>query len=200
MKKSIAILSICVTLISSCKSTSTTTSTEGPSMPRYTTVDQIYNLNIGMTMDEVSMTLGVKPYDIYTSFENGYKVLIYNYKHKYMNVDSIDQHNIENIKRSDAYYVEPNRLFVVFDKKTDKMISFITDKGRGETTKNINNALQLRFLSSNPNDLYKSITATAEESKKESKKENIENKAENTFNQLIEAKKKAKKMKADLLD
>jgi hypothetical protein len=140
-------------------------------MPRYTTVDQIYNLNIGMTMDEVSMTLGVKPYDIYTSFENGYKVLIYNYKHKYMNVDSIDQHNIEN-----------------------------TDKGRGETTKNINNALQLRFLSSNPNDLYKSITASAEESKKESKKDNVETKAENTFNQIIEAKKKAKKMKADLLD
>ena len=69
-----------------------------------------------------------------------------------------------------------------------------------ETTKNINNALQLRFLSSNPNDLYKSITATAEESKKESKKDNVETKAENTFNQIIEAKKKAKKMKADLLD
>ena len=117
-----------------------------------------------------------------------------------MSVDSIDQHNLENIKRSEGYYIEPNRLFVVFDKKTDKMISFITDKGRGETIKNINNALQLRFLSSNPNDLYKSITATAEESKKESKKDNLENKAENTFNQLLEAKKKAKKMKTALLD
>ncbi|MDE3255816.1 MAG: hypothetical protein KGN97_07540 [Bacteroidota bacterium] len=200
MKKNILILTICTALISACKSTSSTTSVESPSMPKYTTVDQIYNLNIGMTMDEVSTTLGIKPYDIYTSFENGYKVLIYNYKHKYMNVDSIDQHNLENIKRSDAYYIEPNRLYVVFDKKTDKMISFITDKGRGETIKNINNALQLRFLSSNPNDLYKSLTANSEESKKESKKENIENKTENAFNQLMEAKKKAKKMKADLLD
>ena len=76
MKKSIAILSICVTLISSCKSTSTTTSTEGPSMPRYTTVDQLYNLNIGMTMDEVSMTLGVKPSDLYTSFEKYVSTII----------------------------------------------------------------------------------------------------------------------------
>lgn len=163
MKKSIYILTICMAFFTACKTTSSVS--ESPSVPRYTTVDQIYNLNIGMTMDEVNMTLGVKPYDIYTSFENGYKVLIYNYKHKYMNVDSIDQHNLDNIKRSEGYYIEPNRLFVVFDKKTDKLISFITDKGRGETIKNLNNSLLLKQLINNPNDLYKYINSKTEETK-----------------------------------
>ena len=53
----------------------------------YTTTGEIYDLTIGMTEAEVINTLGVQPYEIQYNFQDESKVLMWNYRRPYHQVE-----------------------------------------------------------------------------------------------------------------
>ena len=53
----------------------------------FTTTGEIYDLTIGLTEAEVINTLGVQPYEIQYNFQDESKVLMWNYRRPYHQVE-----------------------------------------------------------------------------------------------------------------
>jgi hypothetical protein len=105
--------------------------------PPYTSVDKIVNLKQGMTMADVTKTLGIDAYDIYHIQEDGSSVLLYNYRVK----DRITELPMEPKKRDEFlhgesaqtagtpyYKMESSIAYILY--KDGKMRSVITDEGK----------------------------------------------------------------------
>jgi hypothetical protein len=107
-----------------------------------------------MTQGDIINALGVEPIDIYTNFENGYKVLLFKYKQEYQKVSAIRQDREENLKSGNVYYKpgkESKDLFIVLDSRTDKMITMVTSSGRGNSAKRVlKNSALLELVKSDP--------------------------------------------------
>jgi hypothetical protein len=122
--------------------------------PNYTKVSKIFELKSGMTQGDIINTLGVEPFDIYTNFENGYKVLLFKYKQEYQKVSAARQDREENLKSGNVYYKsgkESKDLFIILDSKTDRMITMVTSSGRGNSAKRIlKNSALLELVKTDP--------------------------------------------------
>ena len=65
-------------------------------IPQYSTVEKLNSLKSGMTKQEVTNTLNLKPYEAYHSTENGCELFGYKYLHKYQEI------NPENVNAKGA--------------------------------------------------------------------------------------------------
>ncbi len=133
-------------------------------IPNYTTVQEIYNLKKGMSLDRVNATLGIGPYEFYTTFEGGDKVLVYKYKKQYQLIPSNELNDREGLSGGGTErYKNEGDLYIVFDQKTNEMVYFVTTKGREIAKKIINESNQLRLLKleSTPNTTTSLTTKTS---------------------------------------
>ena len=111
-----------------------------------TTVEKISNLHEGMLVAEVSNTLGVDPKEVYSIIENQTKVLLYSYKLEYQQINAKREKYQESLRGGSPRFKDENDLYVVFDARTNKMLFYVTDKGRKLGSKKMKEALKIRLL------------------------------------------------------
>lgn len=107
--------------------------------PKFTTIDKILKLNEGMSYQETTSTLGCEPYDIYSLNDKDNKtVYIWHYK-------KIKRNELqETLKRRDGATSGTEVIcleeiaYLTFDNK--KLISLVTDAGKGSAQRAENNA------------------------------------------------------------
>ena len=112
-----------------------------------TTTEKMFNLREGLLLNEVTAILGVDPKDVYSIIENQTKVVLYLYKREYQSVDRKYINEESSLRGGPKRYKEEGSLYVVFDAVTNKVLYYITDKGRSNGSKTINTAIKLRILS-----------------------------------------------------
>ena len=111
--------------------------------PYYTSTAKIFNLKSGMSLDDVSSTLGIEPYDIYADAENGEKILVYKYR-KFFEKDKKYKNTQDYLTGGGKdHYDGDFNLYVYFDNYS-KMISFITEEGREDGEKIIRSSHSLQ--------------------------------------------------------
>ena len=101
-----------------------------------TTTEKMFNLREGLLINEVTAILGVDPKDVF-----------YLYKREYQSVDRKYINEESSLRGGPKRYKEEGSLYVVFDAVTNKLLYYITDKGRSNGSKTINTAIKLRILS-----------------------------------------------------
>jgi hypothetical protein len=111
-----------------------------------TTTDNIFRLEEGMTLNEVSTTLSVDPKDVYSNTVNQTKIVVFKYRLNYQEVPLKAKNNEECLRGGKAIYKDESNLYVIFDSKTNKMIYYITDAGRKSGKSEINDALKLKLM------------------------------------------------------
>ena len=100
--------------------------------PPYTNVDQLSNLQTGMTLNQVNSELGIVPYDIYFKGGNDF-IVVYNYrvKDRIMNVSG-DFENTTHSSMSQSsgreWYGDKYFCYVYFQNRL--VTSVITDRGK----------------------------------------------------------------------
>ena len=107
--------------------------------PKYSHVEKVMKLNNGMTMDEVNITLGLKPYDLKSIDSVGNKVLLYKYR-------LTDRRTVPlflkdtNGKEISSKFVD---LYCTFsaDNKLTKLITTASDSELKEQRLNINSLI-----------------------------------------------------------
>ena len=100
-----------------------------------------------MLLPEVSGALGIDPRDVYSIIENQTKVLVYSYKLEYQKIDAKYEKDEQSLRGGPQRFKDENDLYVVFDATTNKMLYYVTDKGRKTGSKKMNEALKLKLLS-----------------------------------------------------
>ena len=84
--------------------------------PKYTKVEKIIKLEEGMTITEVTTTLGLDPYDVLHIQKDGTTLLLYYYKHKERDIGKFQKDNEASLTQGRKIrYVKPSRLYVLFD-------------------------------------------------------------------------------------
>jgi hypothetical protein len=105
--------------------------------PEFTSVSKISQLKSGMSTEEINLTLGMQPYDIFHIQQDGSSIIVYNYriKERRMNVPlepTQRERAIRNEERSQTdgevwYQEDYNKVYVLL--KDNKMKSLMTDHG-----------------------------------------------------------------------
>ena len=101
--------------------------------PDFVTVKHIFNLDIGMTIDEAKSTLApAKMYRFYGMTKNGGQVLEYKYKHKTRKLkgEAIGKYNQFN--KGKIHYQEDASLFLFFNRKGE-LDRYFTDAGNSKS-------------------------------------------------------------------
>jgi len=95
----------------------------------FTTIEKVYNIELGMNPEKVNSTLGIDPFDVYQNLDMGELVLEYRYKHKKIrnNADKIFYKS--NMNDGEVYYDDPSSLFMIFDSERS-LTSYYTDSGK----------------------------------------------------------------------
>ncbi len=120
--------------------------------PPYTNVEKIMTLKPGMTVEEVTGTLGIPAYNVYNIQEDGSMILLYNYRIKNRKmevpVDPAEQNDVIHSESGQDggqtfYQTESNYLYVYFKEK--KLKSVITEAGlvNSEFIMLVNNNLKI---------------------------------------------------------
>lgn len=133
MKKPIILSAIVImTLISSCSRYIA---------PQFTSIEKILLVKPDMSVNQVSATLGIEPYNILHLNEDGDIILIYNYrlKNRIMKVSTTNRDEFNRKTRNEDsqtagniwYDKEPKQLYVLFD--DNKVQSFISDAGKSDS-------------------------------------------------------------------
>lgn len=133
MKKPIILSAIVImTLISSCSRYIA---------PQFTSIEKIMLVKPDMSVNQVSATLGIEPYNILHLNEDGDIILIYNYrlKNRIMKVSTTNRDEFNRKTRNEDsqtagniwYDKEPKQLYVLFD--NNKVQSFISDAGKSDS-------------------------------------------------------------------
>jgi hypothetical protein len=116
-----------------------------------TTVEKIFNLREGMPLTEVASTLGIDPRDVYSIIENQTKVLVYTYKLEYQQINAKFEKDEQSLRGGPQRFKDENDLYVVFDASTNKMLYYVTDKGRKNGSRKMNEALKLKLMANKKN-------------------------------------------------
>jgi PBP1b-binding outer membrane lipoprotein LpoB len=118
----IAVLSL---LITSCS-----TSYEASTVPvqEFTTTEDIYSLNKGMSVSDVISKLGVDPYDITYNLTNNTKTLVWNYKSPHREIKKKKNDKSSLTSGSERYVKDFKELYVSFS--NDRLIRFYTSEGQ----------------------------------------------------------------------
>lgn len=132
-----------VFFIQGCKTASVTPAT---GLSSYcTSPEQIYNLKKDMSVNEVNTALGVPPTDVYINQKDGTKIISYKYKLKYQKVAAGQQDSEMALRGGEEMYRDESNLFVVFDANTNKLLYYVTDKGRKEAKDLIGKSIELKY-------------------------------------------------------
>ncbi|MDB4051955.1 DUF4339 domain-containing protein [Flavobacteriales bacterium] len=125
MKNIIIICLLSGSLISSCVSYNRAA--------KFTSIENIIELKLNSTLQEVNEALGIEPYNILSSEINGYTIYEYRYKLVEREIVQININNKEysfgnNNETNGKIYYNPieHQLFLYF--KNDKLSALITDK------------------------------------------------------------------------
>jgi hypothetical protein len=145
--KNLIILTVIAAAISmqSCKAPQAAAPATG--MTSYcTTSEQIYKLTKGMDYNQVNTILGVSPTAIYINYKDGTKIISYKYKLRYQKVSSGQQDSEMSLRGGEEIYRDESNLYVVFDANTNKVIYYVTDKGRKNAKDLINKSIELKYV------------------------------------------------------
>lgn len=105
------------------------TSCKSVQAPKYTSVENLFNLKIGSSYDEAVAILGQKPYDIYMSQAEGYTIYTYKYKHveRAINPKALNKRGGETTGM-EVYNSKEQTAYLLF--KNNKLESIVTSNGR----------------------------------------------------------------------
>ena len=94
----------------------------------YTTIDKIFNINLGMSPEEVSSTLEILPYDIHQNLALNQLIVEYKYVHKFIK-DNADEVYLESSRNNgELYFQDETSIYMVFDNNRF-LISYFTKEG-----------------------------------------------------------------------
>ena len=99
-----------------------------------------------MDYNQVNTILGVSPTDIYINYKDGTKIISYKYKLRYQKVSSGQQDSEMSLRGGEEIYRDESNLYVVFDANTNKVIYYVTDKGRKNAKDLINKSIELKYV------------------------------------------------------
>jgi hypothetical protein len=122
MKTSIKYSFIIIALfLQGCRGCKTTTVAPATGLTSYcTTTEQIYNLKKDMSVNDVNTILGVPPTDIYINSEM-------------------------SLRGGEEMFRDEANLFVIFDANSNKLLYYVTDKGRKEAKDLIGKSIELKY-------------------------------------------------------
>ena len=95
--------------------------------PQFTTIDRIITLQPGMTYDQVTLALGILPYDVYLGQEDGTTVYSWQYKHLERLEVPERLATRDGMASGRELLVKPSWLYGIFVE--GKLVSFTTDAG-----------------------------------------------------------------------
>jgi len=98
----------------------------------FTTVDKLFEIDLGMSPEGVSEKLGIEPFDFYQNLDMGELILEYRYQHKFIKEKSSKILYASNMNQGEVYYDKPSSIFMIFD-KSRKLTSYYTDAGESNT-------------------------------------------------------------------
>lgn len=137
------------------------TSCKSVQAPKYTSVENLYNLKVGNSYEEVVNILGQKPYDIYMSQAEGYTIYTYIYKHveRKINPKALNQRGGETTG-NEVYNGKEETAYLMF--KNNKLESLVTSNGRkdGSAMIMMNNTL---YTVSKDKEKYSIVPAKTDE-------------------------------------
>ena len=141
-------------LLSSCKTVQ---------VAKFASVENVMELKINSTLDEVISKLGSKPYNIYSNQKEGYTIYTYKYKvvERKVNPKLIKSKGGETTG-TEVYNGKEHNLFLLF--KDGKLESFVTTDGRKDSNALIMLNNTLYTISSNKGE-YVIIPQTIQEEK-----------------------------------
>ena len=157
MKKTITIfgaIMISALFFTSCKTVQ---------VAKFTSVENLYQLKLNSSLDEVISLLGSKPYNILSNQIDGYKLVTYKYKfvERKVNPKLINSIGGETTG-TEVYSGKEQTVFMFF--KANKLDSFVTTDGRKDSPALImlNNSL---YAITKDKDKYIVVPTTVEDSK-----------------------------------
>lgn len=136
---SLALFVLTIALMSGCSSGVTVVK------PYETSVDHIFRLKTGMTLNQVSTTLNCQPHQFYFDGSTGCKVVEYRYRRKYH----------ERNKEDQVHYRDEGMLYALFFQ--DKLREIITSSGQQKSIQLLIDELNIRAACS-----YDGTTGNAE--------------------------------------
>lgn len=113
-----------------------------------TTTEQIFNLEQGMTLPEVSATLKSEPKDVYANIETKTKIVVYKYRLNYQEVPLKAKNDEQYLRGGQSVYKDEGNLYIVFSSDKNEMLYFITDNGRKMGKRELNEALKIKLNTS----------------------------------------------------
>ena len=139
------------------------TSCKSVQVAKFTSVENLYQLKLNSSLEEVISSLGSKPYNILSNQIDGYTIFTYKYKFVERTVDP----KLINIRGGEAtgtevYNKKEQTVFMFF--KANKLESFVTTDGRKDSQALImlNNTL---YSITKDKDKYTLVPTTSEEPK-----------------------------------
>jgi outer membrane protein assembly factor BamE (lipoprotein component of BamABCDE complex) len=116
-------------------------------VPEYTTIPEMYKLKKGMTKDEVNKTLGIRPSEFYTTFNNGYTTLLYKYKKRYQKIKKDSIYEPGSLANGGMeYFKDIGNLYVLFNSNDETMEYFMTSNGIKNAPPIITESRELREM------------------------------------------------------
>jgi len=132
-------------------------------VPKYTSVENLYQLKLNSSLESVITLLGSKPYNILGNQVDGYTIYTYKYKfvERKVNPKLINNRGGETIG-TEVYNGKEQTVFLFF--KSDILEAFVTTDGRKDSPALImlNNTL---YTMTKDKDKYTVIPTTMEEQK-----------------------------------
>ena len=119
-------------------------------VPYYTTVKKMTQIRTGMKLDAVNSTLDISPHDYYLDVNNGKKIMVYKYKHRYHKVLKMEVSKERGLAGGSPRFRKANNAYFVFDQNSGKLDGFITDLGRKKGEKILDEENYLRLTLADP--------------------------------------------------
>ncbi len=139
------------------------TSCKTVQVPKFASIENIYQLKLNSSLEEVISALGSRPYNILSNQVDGYAIYTYKYKlvERKVNPNLINSRGGESTG-TEVYNSKEQTVFLFF--KANKLESFVTTEGRKDSPALImlNNTL---FSITRDGDKYIIVPTTTEESK-----------------------------------
>jgi len=119
----------------------------------FTTVENLFFLEIGMTLNDVNSVLNSEPYDILQHTTEGYLILEYKYIKKYRNILQSNVDDDVNRLLGTEYYQEPSSVYLMFG-NDQKLVNYVTAEAMGD----VQHQLQLEATATSLGSLYAPCT------------------------------------------
>ena len=112
--------------------------------PEFTTTGSIYSLNVGMSESNVINELGMSPYDITYNLSENTKVLVWNYKRPYHEINRKSKGDKSTLSSGSKRYQDDHKLYAHFTNGV--LVRFYTDSGMDNSKKLFNSKHNLETI------------------------------------------------------